>query len=626
MKNGFVKVAVVSPSVRVADCDYNADQIILHVEQCYAQGAKLVVFPELCVTGATCGVLFTQESLLKKALTALQKILNKTAMSDSIIVIGMPLSVHNAVYNCSVVLQAGNILAIIPKVFGLGEKRTLNERFFTSAPSHNAELSLLGRQVPFGRDYIFSCRPMPAFTFGVLPYSSLLAPFSPAPHMYQHGTSLFVVQGQEPISIGSCEKKQRALCTISELYACACIHANAGSGESTAHAVYGGGNCIIENGEILAKTLPFEESSVMSEVDLAFLSKLQRERMAELNANQEKYIYFDMQIELTNLTRTYVKNPFTGSVSTSTFALADEAITIQANALKKRMLHSQANKAVIGVSGGLDSTLALLVCAKAADLMGVPRDTILAVTMPCFGTTKRTKSNAEKLCEELGIVCREVDVSASVSQHLKDLGHADAFADTAFENAQARERTQVLMDLANMEGGIVVGTGDLSEIALGWSTYNGDHMSMYCVNAGIPKTMMREMLLAIATRASDGLRRTLLDILDTPISPELLPTDASASPQETESIIGPYELHDFFIYHMIYGGATKEKVQRLAEYAFSDIYGAETISKWLDVFHRRFFSQQFKRSCSPDGPLVGKVFLSSVDSWQMVSDATSAAW
>ena len=627
MQHGFLKVAVGTPSIRVADCRYNAQQIIALIRRAARDGAQLLAMPELCITGYTCGDLFMQDALQRGTLDALSEILAASRESELVFVIGMPLTVRNSLFNCAVVIQRGTILGVVPKTYLPNYGEFYEKRLFAPAPDTVTSVQLFGSEVPFGSKLLFCCTTMPEFILGIELCEDLWSPMPPSTKLALHGATVIANLSASDEAVTKAEYRRKLVQVQSAKLSCGYLFCSAGDGESTTDVVFSGHDMIFENGAMLAEAAPFGCGYAVSEIDLQFVSR-ERRRRARGDESDDSYVRipFTMSMHETGLTRTYWQTPFVADTPEERERRCDEVFSIQAHGLKKRLAHTNAKKAVIGVSGGLDSTLALLVSVRAMALLGRPASDIAAVTMPCFGTTVRTKSNAEKLCDALGVPCRTVDISASVTQHLADIGHPLDLHDVAFENAQARERTQVLMDISNMNGGIVVGTGDLSEIALGWSTFNGDHMSMYDVNAGVPKTLMRNMLEIFAARADGLLAEVLADILATPISPELLPAKDGEIVQQTENVVGPYVLHDFFLYHAIRRGEYREKIQRLAEYAFAGIYSPETIAHWLDTFYRRFFSQQFKRSCMPDGPRIGNVSLSPRGDWRMPSDAVSEVW
>lgn len=626
MQHGFLKAAVATPSIRVADCQYNAAAIARLIERAALDGAMLLVLPELCLTGYTCNDLLMQDALHRAALRGLDAVVQATRGKALLTVVGMPLVVRHSLYNCAAVLYDGQILGIVPKTALPNYGEFYEKRIFAPAPDFVSDVELLGQTVPFGSKLLFCCETMPDFILGIELCEDLWSPLPPSTGLALHGATVIANLSASDEAVTKPDYRRKLVQVQSARLCCGYLFSSAGDGESTTDVVFSGHDMIYENGSLLAEAPPFGTGYAVSELDLQFIARERRRHAREAAGDDYTRIPFDLPVRQTALTRTYWRTPFVADTREEGEKRCDEVFAIQAHGLKKRLQHTGASRAVIGVSGGLDSAMALLVAVEALRLLDRPATDVLAVTMPCFGTTTRTRSNAEQLCDALGIPCRTVDITASVAQHLRDIGHAPDLPDTAFENAQARERTQVLMDLANMCNGLVVGTGDLSEIALGWSTFNGDHMSMYGVNADVPKTLLRSMLSIFARRAGGALERVLADILDTPISPELLPAKDGDIAQRTEDSVGPYELHDFFLYHAIRRGETREKIQRLAEYTFAGSYDAVTIAHWLDTFFRRFFSQQFKRSCMPDGPRAGNVSLSPRGDWRMPSDAVSDAW
>ena len=627
MRHGFLKVAAATPPVRVADCRHNAQAAAALIERAAGDGAMLLVLPELCLTGYTCGDLFLQDALQEAARGALGLVLRATRGRELLVAVGLPLRVGHSLYNCAAVLCGGRVLGVVPKTYLPNYGEFYEKRLFAPAPDAVTEMELLDQRVPFGSRLLFCCEQMPSLTLGVELCEDLWAPEPPSTALALHGATVIANLSASDEAVLKPEQRRRLVQVQSARLNCGYLFCSAGEGESTTDVVFSGHDMIFENGSLLAEAPPFGGGYALTELDLQFLLReRQRHAYAALPAEGYRCVPFQLPMRETALTRAYWRTPFVADTQPERERRCDEVLAIQAHGLKKRLQHTGAKRAVIGVSGGLDSTLALIVAVRALALLGRPATDVLAVTMPCFGTTKRTRGNAEKLCDALGVPCCTVDIAAAVAQHLSDIGHAPGTADTAFENAQARERTQVLMDLANMENGLVVGTGDLSEIALGFATYGGDHLSMYGVNAGVPKTLMRDMLGILARRAGGALESVLMDILATPVSPELLPAVDGQNPQRTEETVGPYELHDFFLYHAVRRGECREKIQRLAEYAFAGSYDAAAIAHWLETFYRRFFAQQFKRSCMPDGPRVGNVSLSPRGDWRMPSDAVPAAW
>ncbi len=628
MKDGFVKVAAATPAIRVADCAYNAAQIETLMRSAADQGVSLLALPELCITGYTCGDLFLQSALLDGARAALRRLIDVSARLPLAVAVGLPLARGNRLYNCAAVFCRGELLGVVPKTHLPNYGEFYERRHFSPAPQENASITVDGRDYPFGPRLLFCCRALPAFQFAVEICEDLWVPCSPSETHVLEGATVILNLSASDETIGKAEYRRQLVSSQSAKLLCGYLYADAGEGESTTDLVFGGHNLIAENGAVLAETPPFTGGMAVTELDVCRLEH-DRRRMTSFPEQQRKSIQipFDLPLTKTALTRPVARHPFVPQDERDRAARCEAILAIQAAGLQKRMEHTGCKKLVIGVSGGLDSTLAVLAAIRALDRMGRPHADLLAITMPCFGTTARTKGNAELLCERLGVAFRTVEIGASVTQHFRNIGLPPGERGAAFENGQARERTQVLMDLANLEGGLVIGTGDLSELALGWATYNGDHMSMYGINASIPKTLVRHLVRYEAERTGDpDLRRVLLDILDTPVSPELLPAEDGEITQITEELVGPYELHDFFLYHVVRFGFGPAKVLRLAEYAFAGAYPRDTLLHWLKTFYCRFFSQQFKRSCLPDGPKVGSVSLSPRGDWRMPSDASAALW
>ncbi len=628
MKDGFIKVAAATPKIAVADCIFNKNSIIQMMQETSKADAKLTVFPELCITGYTCGDLFFQKTLLDGAKEALLEIVKASAKLKSVYAIGLPLLNNNKLYNCCAVVYKGYILGIIPKSNIPGYAEFSEKRYFSPAPKENSTIELFGKKFPFGSKLIFKCSSMPTFKIGVEICEDLWYLNTPSCSHVKNGATIIA---NLSASNEICEKsdiRRNLLCAHTSRLLCGYVYSNAGDGESTTDLVFSGHNIICENGKILEETNLFENKIIYSDIDV---DKIVSERtkinsFSNIYSNEYAEIEFDMKAEITELSRKYAKNPFLGNNVKDIEQKSEEILNIQANGLKKRIEHTNCKKLVIGISGGLDSCLALLVCARTMQILGRPMTDILCITMPCFGTTSRTKNNAEKLCAYLGVEFKTIDIKNSVKSHFEDIGQDSNNYDVVYENSQARERTQVLMDIANGMGGMVIGTGDLSELALGWATYNGDHMSMYAVNSSVPKTLIRYIVRYEADRSDDNIKNVLYNILDTPVSPELLPADNDNIAQKTEDLIGPYELHDFFLYYVIRHGFSPSKIFRICTHTLGDIYDRETILYWLKNFYRRFFSQQFKRSCLPDGPKVGSVNLSPRGDWKMPSDAVWNLW
>ncbi len=635
MKHGFIKVGTATPQITVADPSANVGAILRLHKEAEELGVKLIVFPELCLTGYTCGDLFFSGVLLSAAKSALERFLQETKQSSTISIIGFPLVVNDKLYNSAAICQNGRILGLVPKKNLPNYNEFCESRYFTPPTDEITEIELFGEKIPFGTKQIFACRELSSFRFGVEICEDLLIATPPSASLTSAGALIVANLSASSEALTKEDFRRLIVNSQSARTLSAYLYANCGDGESTTDLVFSGHSIISELGTTLAERPPFADISelLVTELDLEHI-EWERRRIntfVQASLNDYRTVYFSVAQEETSLTRKIDASPFIPEDPIDRARRCEMALTIQAKGLAQRIVRSYAKKCVIGISGGLDSTLAVLVAVKAMDLLGRPRTDVLGVTMPCFGTTKRTRSNAELLCEELGTELSCIDISASVRQHFADLGHDESDHSVVYENAQARERTQLLMDIANREGGFVVGTGDLSELALGWATYNGDHMSMYGVNADLPKTFIRHVVATCADSAEkDGkarLAEVLRDILDTPVSPELLPSDAEGNiAQKTEDLVGPYEIHDFYLYHMLRWGDTPDKLYRLAKLAFHGKYSDEVLLHWLKNFVRRFFAQQFKRSCLPDGPKVGSIGLSPRGDFKMPSDACSAAW
>ena len=629
MQHGFLKVAAATPRIRVADCGFNVEQIIIQMQDAAQKGVRLLVFPELCITGYTCSDLFFQPTLQQGALEGLEKILTAGKDMDMVCVVGLPLALDHKLYNCAAVICRGEILGIVPKTNIPNHNEYYEFRNFAPAPEQNRNISLLGRECFFGTRLLFGCRQMPLLQLAVEICEDLWVPCPPSVSHALAGATVIANPSASNVLIGKGEYRRELVKGQSGRLICGYIYSNAGEGESTTDVVYDGHSMIGENGVLLAERNSYETGLLVTELDLMRLDGERRKMTSYPQIRREGYetIWFELTRSETVLTRPVAKYPFIPMDTDNRASRCREILAIQCNGLKKRLEHSHSKTAVVGISGGLDSCLALLVAAGAMDLLSRSHRDVIAVTMPCFGTTHRTKSNAERLTEKLGATLRVIDIAQAVKVHFHDIGHAPDQYDVVFENSQARERTQVLMDVANQTGGLVVGTGDLSELALGWATYNGDHMSMYGVNASVPKTLIRHIVRYAADSASDPeLAEVLRDILDTPVSPELLPAKDGEISQKTEDLVGPYALHDFFLYYAVRWGFEPEKVYRLARYAFGEEYSPETVLYWEKNFYRRFFAQQFKRSCLPDGPKVGSVSLSPRGDWRMPSDACADLW
>ncbi|QCQ42611.1 NAD(+) synthase [Bacteroides fragilis] len=634
MNYGFVKVAAAVPRVKVADCKFNSERLEGLITIAEGKGVQILTFPEMCITGYTCGDLFAQQLLLEQAEMALIQILNSTRQLDIISILGMPVVVNSTVINAAVVIQKGKILGVVPKTYLPNYKEFYEQRWFTSAlqVSENS-VRLCGQIVPMGNNLLFETAET---IFGIEICEDLWATVPPSSSLALQGAEIIFNLSADDEGIG----KHNYLCSLISQQSARCISgyvfSSSGFGESTTDVVFAGNGLIYENGYLLARSERFclEEQLIINEIDVECIRAERRVNttFAANKANCPGKEAIRISTEFVNskdlnLTRTFNPHPFVPQGSELN-SRCEEIFSIQIAGLAQRLLHTGAKTAVIGISGGLDSTLALLVCVKTFDKLGLSRKDILGITMPGFGTTDRTYHNAIDLMNSLGVSIREISIREACIQHFKDIGHDLNIHDVTYENSQARERTQILMDIANQTWGMVIGTGDLSELALGWATYNGDHMSMYGVNAGIPKTLVKHLVQWVAENGMDeASKATLLDIVDTPISPELIPADENGEiKQKTEDLVGPYELHDFFLYYFLRFGFRPSKIYFLAQTAFSGVYDDETIKKWLQTFFRRFFNQQFKRSCLPDGPKVGSISISPRGDWRMPSDASSAAW
>ena len=631
MRDGFLKAAALSPALRVADCAYNTQQIIAQLKDAAARGVKLAVFPEFCLTGYTCGDLFLQHTLQQGALTSLQSILDASRELDVVALVGLPLLVRGKLYNVAAVLCRGRLLGLVPKTYLPNYGEFYEKRQFTPGSTEVEWVTVCGRQVPFGTSLLFRCCEMPSFVRGVEICEDLWSALPPSTFHALAGATVVANLSASDETVGKAEYRRALVQNQSARLLCGYLYASAGHGESTQDMVFGGHDLIAENGTLLSEALPFAGGWAETELDCQRMES-ERARNTSFEPSAEGYQTVEFHLELTEtpLTRWVDPTPFVPHDQRLRAQRCELILKMQADGLAKRLEHARAKTAVIGISGGLDSCLALLVAVRAMKQLGRPTTDVLAVTMPCFGTTRRTRSNAEILCDELHVSFREIDIAATVHSHFADIGQDEKVLDVTFENGQARVRTLELMDLANRTGGLVVGTGDLSELALGWATYNGDHMSMYGVNASVPKTLVRHLVQYEADIASsETLKTVLLDILDTPVSPELLPAKENGDiAQKTEDLVGPYELHDFYLYHVLRFGFGPEKIFRLAKAAFAGRaeYPDSVLYKWLRNFYWRFFAQQFKRSCLPDGPKVGSVTLSPRGDWRMPSDAAAALW
>lgn len=628
MNNGFVRVAAAVPELKVADCSFNAGEIAKLIQQAEEEKVQVVCFPELSVTAYTCADLFHQNKLLEEALKSLKELQAVTFSTSVAVIVGMPLRIQNQLFNTAVVLQSGQILGIVPKTHLPNQNEYYEKRWFSSGTDCTAQsVKIFNTEVPFGTDLLFSDE---KFTFGIEICEDLWMPIPPSSYQAMEGAEIIFNLSASNELIGKHQYRRQLIEQQSARCNAGYVYASAGAGESTTDMVFTGNGIIAENGKILSESERFNFGSqlIINEIDV---ERLVGDRLRNTNFNHNKpannyryiklkdarYVHFDLK-------RKFAKHPFVPPIDNRDES-CNEIFSIQVGGLAKRWLHTNAQTVVVGISGGLDSTLALLVCVKTADKLGFDRKKVLGITMPGFGTTGRTYNNAINLMKSLGISHQEISIKEASIQHFKDINHDQNVHDITYENTQARERTQILMDMANKTNGLVIGTGDLSELALGWATYNGDHMSMYAVNSGIPKTLVRYLVDWVAHQVEKSSEEILKDIIDTPVSPELLPADENGDiAQRTEDLVGPYELHDFFLYYFVRFGFSPEKIMMIALKAFEDIYSEEIIRKWLKVFLRRFFAQQFKRSCMPDGPKVGSINLSPRGDWRMPSDAI--AW
>ena len=628
MKDGFVSVACGTPKLRLADCDYNAEQTFTMMRKAEQAGVKVLVLPELGLTGYSCGDLFYQDALLNGAEEALQTVLTATRNLEVLTAVGLPLRVKNKLYNCAAVIQKGKLLGVVPKTHLPNYGEFYEKRQFAPAPAETGQVRILGTEVPFGSRLVFRCEQLSELAVGVEICEDLWAPCSPAAALAAAGATVVLNLSASNDIIGKDSYRRQLVTMQSAKLLCGYLYTSSGEGESSSDVVFGAHQMIAENGAMLAERR-FDGGLLTSEVDVQKLCYERRRTQMFDVAPAVEEIPFSLTVSETKLTRYVAPQPFVPEGKEDRDARCREILLIASLGLKQRLEHTGAKTAVVGLSGGLDSTLAVLITGLAMKMLDRPMTDIVAVTMPCFGTTDRTKNNAVILAEQMGATLRTVDISASVRSHFKDIGHDMEDHSVTFENGQARERTQVLMDIANSTGGIVIGTGDLSELALGWCTYNGDHMSMYGVNASIPKTLVRHLVAYLArdnAKKDEALHDVLEDILDTPVSPELLPAVKGEISQRTEDLVGPYELHDFFLYYLLRWGFSPRKVYRLALYALGKTYSRDVILKWLKTCYRRFFSQQFKRNCLPDGPKVGSVALSPRGDWRMPSDAKWTVW
>ena len=631
MKDGFIKVAAATPKIKVADPAYNTEEILKIIDETEKNGASILVFSELTISGYTCGDLFLQQPLLTECKNQLLRIVKATENKSMLVVVGCPIVIKQKLYNCAVVISDGSILGIVPKTHLPNYSEFYELRHFTSGEGLEEDL-WFGEEfgyVNVAVNQLFKCKEIPELVVACEICEDLWVPLPPSTYHAMAGATV-ICNPSASVETTTKESYRRSLVSNqSARLLAAYIYADAGEGESTQDVVYSGHHLICENGSVLAEAKRFTNEIIYADIDVQKLAAERRKMTSFPGGQTDDYFEqeFSLEVKENKITRTFPKAPFVPDNQDERDKRCDEILSLQSMGLKKRLEHTNCKHAVVGISGGLDSTLAVLVTARAFDLLDIPRENLICVTMPCFGTTDRTYQNAVSLIKELGATLKEVRIEKAVRQHFADIGHDENNHDVTYENSQARERTQILMDMANQYNGMVIGTGDMSELALGWATYNGDHMSMYAVNCSVPKTLVRYLVLYYAeTTENQKLSEVLMDVLDTPVSPELLPPVDGVISQKTEDLVGPYELHDFFLYYMLRFGFPKAKLYRMAKQTFDGVYDDETIKKWLDKFYWRFFSQQFKRSCLPDGPKVGSVAVSPRGDLRMPSDASPAAW
>ena len=631
MKDGFIKVAAATPKIKVADPAYNTEEILKIIDETEKNGASILVFSELTISGYTCGDLFLQQPLLTECKNQLLRIVKATENKSMLVVVGCPIVIKQKLYNCAVVISDGSILGIVPKTHLPNYSEFYELRHFTSGEGLEEDL-WFGEEfgyVNVAVNQLFKCKEIPELVVACEICEDLWVPLPPSTYHAMAGATV-ICNPSASVETTTKESYRRSLVSNqSARLLAAYIYADAGEGESTQDVVYSGHHLICENGSVLAEAKRFTNEIIYADIDVQKLAAERRKMTSFPGGQTDDYFEqeFSLEVKENKITRTFPKAPFVPDNQDERDKRCDEILSLQSMGLKKRLEHTNCKHAVVGISGGLDSTLALLVTARAFDLLDIPRENLICVTMPCFGTTDRTYQNAVSLIKELGATLKEVRIEKAVRQHFADIGHDENNHDVTYENSQARERTQILMDMANQYNGMVIGTGDMSELALGWATYNGDHMSMYAVNCSVPKTLVRYLVLYYAeTTDNKKLSEVLMDVLDTPVSPELLPPVDGVISQKTEDLVGPYELHDFFLYYMLRFGFPKSKLYRMAKLTFDGVYDDETIKKWLDKFYWRFFSQQFKRSCLPDGPKVGSVAVSPRGDLRMPSDASPTAW
>lgn len=631
MNFNFLRVAVATPHIQLADCEYNGKEILNIAKNCYEKGVELLITPELGITGYSCGDLFFQQTLLQSAMKALKTLCKETQNIAMLLAVGLPVVHDNKIYNCAAILYSGKLLGLVPKTNLPNYSEFYEQRQFTPASEFTSYyFDEYFTSIPFSKNILFQDSKNPSFSVAFEICEDLWVPAPPSISHVLAGATIIGNLSAGNELVGKADYRRSLVISQSARLSCAYLYASAGIGESSTDAVFSGHDIIAENGVTLAETSLFSESIAITEIDLDRLThdRISHNTYPDNKKDTQNYltVFFEHNSQKNDLTYRVIPSfPFVPTNKELLQENCETILNIQASGLQRRIIHTKAKSLVLGLSGGLDSTLALLVCLRAIQNTHLAKKDIITITMPAFGTTERTKNNAEKLAEITGVSLKTIPITDSVRQHFVDIGHDENIHNVVYENAQARIRTLVLMDVANAEGGLVVGTGDLSELALGWATYNGDHMSMYGVNASVPKTLIRYLVQYEATK-NDSLREVLEDVLNTPVSPELLPAVDGKISQQTENIVGPYELHDFFLYYILRWGYSPSKIFFLAKYSFKDKYDNETILSWLQIFYQRFFSSQFKRSCLPDGPKVGSVSLSPRADWRMPSDASAALW
>lgn len=628
MKFGFIKVAAATINIKVADCIFNSEKIVEVALKAEEKGVNALVFPELSITGYTCGDLFLQSALISSALERLKFIAEATKETELVFVVGLPIESEGKLYNCGAVLKGGKVLGVVPKSSLPNYNEFYEKRHFEEAFKELRELDFFGEKVPFGTNIIFCDKNNKNFKFAVELCEDLWTAIPPSSYHTLAGATVILNLSAGNEITGKANYRKSLVSSQSAKLLCGYAYACAGEGESTTDVVFSAHNLIAENGRCLAESGRFKNEMIIADIDVDYLVS-ERRKNTSYHTNSSDYIrvYFEQKEKEFKLDRKIDGSPFVPADEKQRNERCEEIMSIQAYGLKKRIEHIGCQNVVVGISGGLDSTQALLVAHRAFEILGLDTKGIITVTMPCFGTTDRTYNNAVRLCQLLNTTLIEINIKEAVMKHFEDIGHNPQIHDLTYENSQARERTQILMDIASRYNGFVIGTGDLSELALGFATYNGDHMSMYGVNASVPKTLIRYLIENVALNSEKELREVLLDVLDTPVSPELLPPEKDGSiKQVTEDIVGPYELHDFFLYNMMRCGFESDKIFFLAQNAFNGVYDDKTIMKWLKKFYWRFFSQQFKRSALPDGPKVGSVSLSPRGDWRMPSDACVRLW